>query len=121
MYFLDLPKASLIVLISAKKVAERASVFNFDAVYGKYKSFMKNHTSVGLPLSKAVFLKIFLDLMHLGFLRSESETEILNVNNKVALGFRESELDKMLYVVGEQRIGLSNQIIKWALHNTLSS
>ena len=36
-------KASLIVLISAKKVAERASVFNFDAVYTKYKSFTKNH------------------------------------------------------------------------------
>lgn len=44
-------KASLIVLIAAKNVAERASVFNFEAVYTKYKNFMINH-EVGLNLSK---------------------------------------------------------------------
>ena len=51
-------------MIAAKKVAEKASIFNFDAVFSKYKAFMKNHTSIGLPLSKQVFLKIFLDLVH---------------------------------------------------------
>jgi hypothetical protein len=48
---------------------------------------MKNHEQVGLSLSKQVFLKTFLDLVHNGFLKSESETDLLNVNNKIALGF----------------------------------
>ena len=34
-----LPKSSIIVLIAAKKVAEKASIFNFEAVYTKYKVF----------------------------------------------------------------------------------
>jgi hypothetical protein len=39
-------------------------------------------------LSKQAFLKIFLDLVNKGFLRSDNETDILSVNNKIALGFR---------------------------------
>jgi Origin recognition complex (ORC) subunit 4 C-terminus len=35
----NLPKSSIIVLIAAKKVVEQASVFNFEAVYTKYKVF----------------------------------------------------------------------------------
>ena len=31
-----------------------------------------------------------------GFLKSESETDILSVNNKVALGFRAKDFDKMI-------------------------
>jgi len=38
-----LPKCSLIVLIAAKKVAEKAHIFNFEAVYTKYKMFQKTH------------------------------------------------------------------------------
>ena len=49
-----------------------------------------------MNLSKQVFIKIFLDLVHTGFLKSESETEILNVNNKIALGFMEKDLNEML-------------------------
>ena len=43
-------------------------------------------------LSKPAFIKIFLDLTDKGFLKSESETDILSVNNKIALGFREEDL-----------------------------
>ena len=105
----------MIVLISAKKVAERAQVFNFDAVFAKYKNFMKNHAHVGVGLSKQVFMKIFLDLLHQGFLKSESETEILNVNNKITLGFREKELISMLED-GKEKLELSHMILKWALY-----
>ena len=38
-----LPKCSIIVLIAAKKVAEKAHIFNFEAVYTKYKMFQKTH------------------------------------------------------------------------------
>jgi hypothetical protein len=43
-------------------------------------------------LSKPAFIKIFLDLTDKGFLKSESETDILSVNNKIALGFRKEDL-----------------------------
>ena len=106
-------KASLIVLISAKKIAERATIFNFDAVYSKYKNFMKNDNGMGMTLSKQVFLKTFLDLVHSGFLKSESETEILNVNNKVALGFLEKDLNKMLHDC-KGKLDLPPRIVSWA-------
>lgn len=47
-------------------------------------------------LSKQAFIKIFLDLTDKGFLRSESETDILSVNNKVALGFRAKDLQEII-------------------------
>ena len=47
-------------------------------------------------LSKQAFIKIFLDLTDKGFLRSESDTDILSVNNKVALGFRAKDLQEIL-------------------------
>lgn len=106
-------KASLIVLIAAKKVAERATIFNFDAVYTKYKNFMKNHESVGLNLSKQVFLKTFLDLVHNGFLKSDSETDLLNVNNKIALGFLEKDLNKMLLEC-KGKLELPQMVERWA-------
>jgi hypothetical protein len=76
-----MPKSSLIVLISAKKVAERALLFNFEAVYQNYINYMKNHSAISLVISKQVFLKTFLDLVDKGFLRSENDTDILSVNN----------------------------------------
>ena len=39
-FIIDLPRISLIVLITAKKVAEKASLFNFEAVYQEYRRFM---------------------------------------------------------------------------------
>lgn len=47
-------------------------------------------------LSKQAFIKIFLDLTDKGFIRSESDTDILSVNNKVALGFRAKDLQEIL-------------------------
>jgi hypothetical protein len=43
-------------------------------------------------LSKQAFIKIFLDLTDKGFLKSDSETDILSVNNKIALGLRAKDL-----------------------------
>ena len=80
-------KAQLIVLISAKKVAEKTPIFNYPNVYQKYQSFMKNHDRLGVILSKQVFLKTFQDLVNHGFIKSESETDLLNINNRMALGF----------------------------------
>lgn len=37
--FLDLSRISLNVLITCKKVAEKATLFNFEAVYSQYKKF----------------------------------------------------------------------------------
>ena len=38
-----LPKCSIIVLVAANKVAEKAQIFNFEAVYTKFKMFQKTH------------------------------------------------------------------------------
>jgi len=85
------------VLVSAFKVGERASVFNFEAVHTKYKNYMKNHNSTdNQTISKQTFLKIFLDLCDKGFLRSENETDILSINNKIALGFRARDLEEII-------------------------
>lgn len=119
-----LPKSSLIVLIAAKKVAEKASVFNYEAVYSKYQNYIKNHSNVGaitMTISKQVFLKLFVDLVHQGFIKSdggsgeEGTAEILNVNNKVSLGFRKEELIEMLEGA-KDRLGLPHQIMAWANH-----
>jgi hypothetical protein len=78
-------------LIAAYKVACSAIHFNFEAVLQKYKSYMASHISQFKniqQLNKQTFIKIFLDLTDKGFLKSESDTDILSVNNKIALGFR---------------------------------
>ena len=112
----DLPKCSLIVLIAAKKVAERTSIFNFDACYTTYKQYNKNHEVPGLTLSKQVFLKLFVDLVHQGFLKSEGEPcDILNVNNKIGLGFRMKEIVQMIEDA-KDRLFLPGAVLKWALH-----
>ena len=111
-----LPKCSLIVLIAAKKVAERTSIFNYEACYTNYRNFVKNHELPGLSLSKQVFLKLFVDLVHQGFLRSEGEPcDILNVNNKIGLGFRIKELNQMIEEA-KDRLYMPNAIMMWAMH-----
>ena len=56
----------------------------------------KSQTASLTDIARQTFLKIFLDLVTQGFLKSESETDILSVNNKVALGFRAKDFDKMI-------------------------
>lgn len=48
-------------------------------------------------ISKQAFLKIFLDLVDKGYLRSDSDCDILSVNNKIAMGFRLQDFDRMLH------------------------
>ena len=60
-----------------------------------------------------MFLKTFLDLAHNGFLKSESETDLLNVNNKISLGFLDKDLNKMLLEC-RGRLGLPHSVEKWA-------
>ena len=109
-----MPKSSLIVLISAKKVAEeKAQQFNFEAVYKKYSNFNKNRdVSIGFTISKQVFLKIFLDLVDKGFLRSEHMTDIVSVNNKLSIGFRLKDFDDMLTSTLD-KLDLPVQVKNW--------
>ena len=41
-------------------------------------------------------MKVFLDLVEKGFVKCENETDILNVNNKLALGFSASDIEQIL-------------------------
>ena len=86
------------MLIAAFKVGAQNSLFNFEAVFQKYKAYMKSHASqVQIEiLSKQAFIKIFLDLTEKGLLKSESETDILSVNNKIALGLRAKDLEEII-------------------------
>lgn len=91
----SLPRCALIVLIAAFKVAENASMFNFEAVLSKYRNYMKSHATQMRAiqvLSRSAFTKILLDLTDKGFLVSTSETDILSVNNKLALKFKRNDL-----------------------------
>lgn len=86
-------------MIAAYKVACSATHFNFESVLQKYKSYMASHISQFKniqQLNKQTFIKIFLDLTDKGFLKSESDTDILSVNNKIALGFRLKDLEEVL-------------------------
>jgi hypothetical protein len=47
-------------------------------------------------LSRSAFTKILLDLTDKGFLVSTSETDLLSVNNKLALKFRCKDLAEAL-------------------------
>ena len=49
----------------------------------------------------------------MGFLRSENTADILSVNNKVSIGFRESDFE---YTIRENkaRINLDENLFKWA-------
>jgi hypothetical protein len=79
------------VLVAAYKVSSlSAPQFNFEAVFQKYKNYMKGHSTQMKDmetLSKQAFIKIFLDLVDKGFLKSESDIDILSINNKLSLGF----------------------------------
>lgn len=97
----SLPKQSLLVLVTARKVAHKAHQFNFEAVFQRYKGYMfnlqKTNMAGGLvDLGRQTFLKLFVDLVRQGLLRSESDNQILSVNNKIALGFQTSDFDRML-------------------------
>ena len=88
----------MIALLSAYKVAKKATVFNFEAVYSNYKKITSNtgvKEATGEAMSKNTFLKVFLDLVEKGFLKCENETDILNVNNKISLGFRQEDLEEL--------------------------
>ena len=65
-----------------------------------------------MELGRQTFLKLFVDLVRQGFLRSESETEILSVNNKIALGFNSSDFDNYL---NHGHSNLPVPFVKWAL------
>lgn len=114
------------MLIAAFKVAQKASLFNFEAVHTKYKNYMASHQTqlrAIMVLSKQAFLKIFLDLVDKGFLRSENETEILSVNNKISLGFRLQDLDATLQKdFGDSTTStLPRAIVDWIRMNWIKS
>ena len=74
-------------------------MFNFEAVHSQYQKITSNYgvqTNVGEAMSKSTFLKVFLDLVERGFIKCENETDILNVNNKLALGFSATDIERIL-------------------------
>ena len=62
-----------------------------------------------------MFLKLFVDLVHQGFLRSEGgPSEVQNVNNRMSLGFRDRELTRMIEG-SKEKLALPSAIMSWAL------
>ena len=49
-----------------------------------------------VQMSKQVFIKLFLDLVDKGFLKSDSSTDIISVNNKLSIGVRKQDLDEII-------------------------
>ena len=52
----------------------------------------------------------------MGFLRSENTTDILSVNNKVSVGFRESDFENMIRE-NKANINLDENLFNWAKSN----
>lgn len=87
----NLCKESLTILVAAKKLAEKTPLFNFEALYQKYRQHVlqvQKGGNVISDMSRQTFLKLFLDLVNQAYFRSESYVDILSVNNKIALAFR---------------------------------
>lgn len=64
----SLPRECLIVLVTARKVSHKAALFNFEAVFQRYKGYMfnlqKTQSAGGLvDLNRQTFLKLFTDLV----------------------------------------------------------
>ena len=77
-------------------------------------NYMRGHESqIGVQtLSRQAFLKIFLDLVDKGFLKSENDTDVLSINNKIGLSFNMRSLADAL----EQKkheLNLPNAIQTW--------
>jgi hypothetical protein len=49
-----------------------------------------------IEISRAQFLKLFLDLIDKGFLKSESDMDILNVNNKIAMNIPNDDFRRLI-------------------------
>jgi hypothetical protein len=60
-----------------------------------------------------------VDLVQQGFLRAEGEAtdDVTNVNKKIGLGFRESELSRMIEDAKDKLL-MPHIYIQWALHNS---
>ena len=60
-------------------------------------AMQKSHNAGALcEIARQTFLKLFVDLVRQGLLRSESTNDILSVNNKIALGFNTADFDSLL-------------------------
>lgn len=76
---------------------------------------MKNQSrssSIGHMMSKQLFLKIFLDLVDKGLLRSEHSTDIVSVNNRLSIAFRQKDLDDMMSAL-MQKLDLPQDVKSW--------
>ena len=58
-------------------------------------------------------MKIFLDLIEKGFLKTQSEVEVLSVNNSIALGFRPIDLADILKGKQREELQLPQSIEAW--------
>ena len=65
--FKNLCEGSLTILVAAKKIAEKTSLFNFEALYQKYRQHVHQVQKGGNmmnDMSRQTFLKLFLDLVN---------------------------------------------------------
>ena len=106
------------VLITARKVAVRSTLFNFEAIYQRYRSFIGARSMQSgfevVEISRQTFLKLFLDMVRKGFLKSESQVDILSVNNKVSLGVSAINFDKAI-----EEMSLPQAMKNWAMSKHL--
>lgn len=78
-----LPSAACLVLISCEKATQKTGgAFNFDIAYSEYKIFQNSDKTLIQNIPRDVFMKIFIDLIQKGFLRSDAEY------SKIYLGVR---------------------------------
>ncbi|CAI2364244.1 unnamed protein product [Moneuplotes crassus] len=94
-----MPEAYVVVLISAKNSFQNCmqEFFNFTLAYNEYKLFVRRNQGNIVRISKETFIKIFIDLVKKGFIKTKASTEaIISVNNKMGLGIEFEELSTMI-------------------------
>lgn len=70
-------------------------------------------------ISKQLFLKIFLDLVDKGLLRSENPTDIVSVNNRLTIAFRLKDFEDMISKLSSMQ-DLPADVKSWALLRTMN-
>jgi hypothetical protein len=104
----------------AYRVSVKAATFNFEAVHKLYQQALLSKQSAeqqGFSLSKQQFIKLFLDLVDKGFLRSETESDTLSVHNKISLGFRKNDLSLLTDRNKISDLGLPQDVEHFAKFN----
>jgi len=108
-----LPLTHITLLVIAKKLIQgRAELISFEHIYESYKGYIKRLTVKRVTLERPQLLKIFLELIQIGMLTTDSSSEGEHMH-KAKVGLRIS-LDSFDEYLDENKLNLPEELKEWA-------